>query len=48
MKKKVFKKLKFFYEIIPHSPYEVQNEKISLIVTNQLWQISFFEPTWTA
>ena len=44
--KKIFLKFEIFYENHPHTPYKVQKIH-SLLVTNHLWQISYFQPIWT-
>ena len=43
MKKKILK-FEIFVKIIP--PHAIKSTKgyISLLVTNQLWQLSFFQP----
>ena len=46
MKKNFFYNLKFLMKIIPPHAILSTKEQISLLVTNQLWQISFFQPIW--
>ena len=46
IKKNFFSEVQFFYEIIPSHAILSTKEWISLIVTNHLWQISFFQTIW--